>query len=382
MDIGTNTIELIKRNNLDKLGRYYFSKAFEFSLNKEFEKAFEFLKFGILYTTCDCKECYKFDDKILNKEFFKNHNLYNKEFFFVKAFLLSFSDTKSDLDEAISSIESYILISNDFWGKLLKAKILITLKFFDKSIHILKELDSKYKSSKVSYYLGKLLEDEFNIFGLDKIFKSFKINPSSTCCLNALSQYHSKHNRDLILPEQENILLDVFLSRKDLAVIFNNYLNNEFVNIDKKESTQYTQYEEIKFKNIIENLDLTKFNSNKIKRLERYKYLSFKKRKLTRKERIEKFNLRKHIFEDEKWDKRFDYKPPVEVIETLPIINEFNRIILTNINSFNNHSNLTTTDNKLAEHNSLKNDFSYYDNPFYNDSLDLDQQNPEFWDNL
>ena len=66
----------------------------------------------------------------------------------------------------------------------------------------------------------------------------------------------------------------------------------------------------------------------------------------------------------------------IKRFETLPIINDF----IGNILSYSNHfeTKKEMQDEDYYIHTELNNN----DNLFYNDSLDMDQQSPEFWDNL
>ena len=90
-------IDFVRRNNFEKIGKYYFEKAVNFVLERDFGKAYEFFKEGLDYVTCDCGE--KWIEKISNQvtTFFvdiENSDSNHVGYFFSKAFLYSYFNNR------------------------------------------------------------------------------------------------------------------------------------------------------------------------------------------------------------------------------------------------------------------------------------------------
>lgn len=334
---------LIKRNNKEELGKYFLKKATEFVLNKKIDEAYEFIKEGLDLLTCDCnnngwRNEYENSDKLIFTDF-KN---FEKQltYYFVKAYFLSFEKDEFSLLQALEAINKYLDVNEDEYGLYVKGKILFFLEKYNKSLEIFVKAKKYCDSSRLTFEIGNLKEEYLNEFGINELFDSFKINPSSVCCAKTLQKHWRKRGRNLILFEETNKLFSAFLysNTEEFCNLYNEYLKNEYLE------------EEV----------ITK-KRKKLKRKELKEMAEIAHAKLTNsKIRKEKRQPRNYNI--------------IKKFETLPIINDF----IGNILSYSNHfeTKIEMQDEDYYIHTELNN------NLFYNDSLDMDQQSPEFWDNL
>ena len=103
---------LIEINQKDRIGKYFFSKAITFALNEEFGKSFEFLKQGLDIITCDCiKGGWLKEYTQSNKKLFDDINIKyipHCEYYFVKAYVMSYEKEKRYLSIASNAIYKYL----------------------------------------------------------------------------------------------------------------------------------------------------------------------------------------------------------------------------------------------------------------------------------
>ncbi len=204
-------------NNFEDLGKNFLKKAMNFAVKKEFQKSYEFLKEGLLYVTCDCQRGIWFEDFENNK----NENLFNDienytsnhyEYFFVKSYVLSYSEDKIKLYSALESVEKCLKIEEEEESYLIKSRIHGELEEYEKANECILKASNLNNTSRSKYRLGRLREFQFNQYGIDNLFTSFIENPSSACCAEKLQQAFRK--RELILNYKDqfesNPLIDSF----------------------------------------------------------------------------------------------------------------------------------------------------------------------------
>jgi hypothetical protein len=202
----TDKLVIIETGNKEILGKYFFDKAINFSLKKEFGKAYEFIKLSLDLITCDCSfvdwdlKFDKLDKSIIND--FSNSTANHTEYLFVKSVLIAYSkDLKNPYIE-LDAVESYIEKESDEYGYYIKGKLLQKL---DKN---LEALDNYYlsheiaKTSKTFYRIGRIKEQFFNQYGLDFLYYALIKNSSSSCCAKELKLYYNKS--DLVINESQS----------------------------------------------------------------------------------------------------------------------------------------------------------------------------------
>ena len=217
--------QLVGIKDNENLGKYYFKKGIDFVTKKEFGKAYEFLKEGLGYFTCDCEfqnwhEKYKVS---LAKIFFdiENSNVNHSEYFFTKALLLSYTQDKKWLYVALESIEKYEETAVDEYTFYIKGKIYYNLDLYEKAYECVIKATSFSNNHRLNYRIGRLKEEYLKQNGTSFIFLSFSENPSSGCCAKELKRVYQNYNLNLQIIEEyiDNELIKEFTNNKS-SVLF------------------------------------------------------------------------------------------------------------------------------------------------------------------
>lgn len=208
---------LIENSHKDSIGKYFFSKAVSFALNKEFGKAYEFFKQGLDILTCDCViadwlKPYTDSDKKLFEDINIEHTPHF-EYFFVKAYILSYENDKKNLYLALDAIEKYFLVNQDEYGFYIKGKILLGLNEPRNAFECFENASSFGNNSRILYRIGRTKEQLLEENGLEELYNSFIKNPSSVCCARNIKKYMKERGNSLVLNEGET---------NDLLIAFNN----------------------------------------------------------------------------------------------------------------------------------------------------------------
>lgn len=209
-------IELIRQNNLEQLGKYFLRKGVNFAIENSFGKSYEFLKEGLDLLTCDCtignwRDAYSKSSKNI---FYDLHikNVHHHEYYFTKAYIMSYETDKKELYLALDSIEKYLEITEDEYGYYVKGKILAGLEEYEEALKNLYFAREIRDSLRLQYKIGRLKEKQLNGSGIAEILKSFLSNPSSTCCVRILQKHSKQHCIELEYDEvNDNALINSFL---------------------------------------------------------------------------------------------------------------------------------------------------------------------------
>ena len=214
-------IELIGRYDRDNIGKYYLKKAADFTAIGEIGKAYEFLLEGLDYLTCDCDkggwraEAVDLSNTVLNDLKYTGTNY--SEYYFVKAFFLSYIDSKKELYLALDAIDHYLYHDRNEYGLYVKGKVLLGLNEYTLALQAFTDA-SKYNScnSRLNYRIGRTKEQFLNEYGLDKLFEAYLLNPTSTCCGRELRNYSKSRNINIKVPENidNNTLLASFTNNE------------------------------------------------------------------------------------------------------------------------------------------------------------------------
>lgn len=176
-----------KNNDYERIGDLYFSKAVTNIENGNFKSAFNELIIGFENVSCDCS----FKGIIYTKrnDIVKslNNNFINctlSELDFIRAvfyFYVSEVDEK-DYSKSLNFINSFLEhnLSSEV-GHYLKGMILYRIEKIDEALSELEAALEIKNTSRVHYRIGRIKEEKLEQFGIDHLYQSIIINPSSLC---------------------------------------------------------------------------------------------------------------------------------------------------------------------------------------------------------
>lgn len=182
--------KLIELSQKELIGKEYFSSAVSFAFNNEFGKAYEFFKLGLDILTCDCQKGWLAPNAETNKKIFDDINVKHIphfEYYFVKAYILSYQSDKKSQYQALDAIDKYLEIKRDKYGCYVKGKILFSFNDNRKALLYFEEAMVYGINHRLLYRIGRTKEKLIER-GLDELFYSFFDNPSSACCARILKQ--------------------------------------------------------------------------------------------------------------------------------------------------------------------------------------------------
>lgn len=230
-----------KKRNSEELGKYFLKKAVDFALDRQFGKAYEFIKEGLDFLTCDCSVGGWKDNYLSSKKDIFNdlevRNCNNYEYYFTKAFLLRNDNNKKNTYLALDAIERYLNVVNDEYGLYIKAAILFKLNnSTEEALNLLYESKDIRTTSLILYRIGRFKEQELDEFGIYDLYQAFLENPSSVCCCRILQKNSKKRSISLDLNENNhsNILVKGFLSIEnewEFQSLYEATLNNSDINL-------------------------------------------------------------------------------------------------------------------------------------------------------
>ncbi len=230
--------KLIERNNKEALGKYFLKKAVDFAFDKAFGKSYEYLKEGLDILTCDCnrggwRNRFKNSEKTLFTDLLINFPQHT-EYYFVKAYILSFEDEKKELYLGLDAIEKYLTEREDEYGLYVKGKILLSLEEHSQAFDAFVQASHFGTNSRILYRIGRTKEQHLSEYGLEDLYISFDANTSSSCCARILKKYMKEREIDLSLDENEsNELLISFTDSDDewkFDNLYEKYLKQEYFN--------------------------------------------------------------------------------------------------------------------------------------------------------
>ncbi|MBE7685495.1 hypothetical protein [Tenacibaculum piscium] len=241
--------KLISRNNKESLGKYFLKKSVDFAIENSFSKSYEFIKEGLDILTCDCGSWRRKFEK-LDKDIFEDLIINTDEkleYYFVKGYFLCFKENKKELYLGLDAIEKYLKEKIDEYGLYVKGKILIGLGEYNEALSTFSEAIKFGKNSRLLYRIGRTKEKYFNLHGLEDLYESFNINPSSVCCTRVLKKYTNERKIEL-LPfkfndEEQNELFISFIDSDDeweFDNLYEKYLSYEFLDNDLTKETMPT----------------------------------------------------------------------------------------------------------------------------------------------
>lgn len=231
----------IEKSQKEGIGKYFLSKAVVFATNKEFGKSYEFLKEGLDILTCDCpsknwKKTYDISDKKLFEDLNINH-LLHYEYYFVKAYILSFEKDLKNLYLALDAVDKYQEKIDDEYGYYVRGKILLGLGKPIEAFESFKKATNFDWNPRLLYRMARIKEEFLNEFGLDELYCSFIENPSSPCCARILKKYMILRGKELSLKDGETNELLLSFNKKDdgwnLQNIYTELLESQIADTDE-----------------------------------------------------------------------------------------------------------------------------------------------------
>ena len=232
--------KLIERSHKESIGKHYLSKAVSFAMKKEFGKSYEFFKEGLDILTCDCirggwLKAYSDSEKILFDDINVSHTPHF-EYYFVKAYMMSYEEDKKNLFLALDAIDRYLETNEDEYGYYVKGKILVGLDDPREAFECFMSASMfGVDNQRLLYRIGRTKE-QLEENGLEELYYSFKKNPLSACCTRVLKKSIKDRGNTLSLIEGEtNVLLVAFNSDEDeweFQRLFEELLDSQLENED------------------------------------------------------------------------------------------------------------------------------------------------------
>ena len=183
--------QLIEKKDIEGIGKYYLAAGVEAYLSKDINKSYECFRIGLNILTCDCSRgnwLKKIEPSLYNISSFTNIQI--KEFYFCKAFLLSYNSDLKSLYVALDDIENYLILAeDDSVGWYIKGKISIGLEKYQDALNCFQKSITLQPSSRTLYRIGRLKEQHLQEDGIADLFDAYIQNQSSACCCRVLQQY-------------------------------------------------------------------------------------------------------------------------------------------------------------------------------------------------
>ncbi|WP_286812487.1 MULTISPECIES: hypothetical protein [unclassified Maribacter] len=322
-------IDLIKRFDLENLGKSFIVQGFGFMNSKQYSKASELFKQGLDLVSCQCgngwKDEYMFDfEKIVPSKTLKYSSTENSlDYYFTQAFLYSYVDAnkqKELLNKGLDLILKYLKNNDCIYGYYIQGVLFSELKLNKQALDSFMKAKELGNLNCINYKIGVLKESIENDYGLTDLIETFISNPSSLCCAYHLSYNWTKRR----LAFELSVPPSVHPHKNSLKI--NDLTGPTFID---------------EYKNILENEKSLIFeellSSKNKKSADFFNYINDEREFLRLQKEIIKEKKRNKQIEDE-WDRKYGKKNTrKEYINRIPI-------------------NL--------------------------DALDVDQYPPEFWDNL
>lgn len=234
-----NKQELISRDNKEALGKYYLKKGVDFAFEKSFGKSYEFFKEGLDILTCDCgswrKRFEESDKSILEDLVIKMEE--RLEYYFVKGYLLCFEENKKELYLGLDAIDKYLNERTDEYGLYVKGEILLRLEQPSDALNAFSEaLELGGTNSRLMYRIGRTNEQHLDTYGLEELYQSFDINPSSACCARVLKKYMKEREIEFLIDSSNDNPLIISFSSSESEWKFDNlyekYLSKDYLGDD------------------------------------------------------------------------------------------------------------------------------------------------------
>lgn len=181
-----------KNNDQERIGDLYFNKAVNNLKNGNFKSAFNELMIGFENVSCDCELSTLIEEnqEIISQAFKTNSiNCTTTELNFIRAVFYFFIDSgnygkeqNGAASKGLPFINSFLEEnSNSEIGHYLKGRILTAVGNFDEAVSEMELALTIKQTGRVHYRLGRYKEQKLEQFGIDHLYQSILLNPSSLC---------------------------------------------------------------------------------------------------------------------------------------------------------------------------------------------------------
>lgn len=227
--VGKKVFKYQKNNDNERIGQLYFNNAITNIENGNFKSAYSKLLAGFENVSCDCALTTLIESRYEQITLSLKSNSITcslSELDFIRAVIYYFSDSgnfgqeqKGIYKRALLLIDSYLDdYPNSEIGHYLKGRVLSSLKNFEEAISEFEFALSIKETPRVHYRIGRIKEQKLQQFGIDNLYKSILLNPSSLCSLRWFKDCCDSRGIKL----QTN-------THKLLANYFNNRNTDEFI---------------------------------------------------------------------------------------------------------------------------------------------------------
>jgi hypothetical protein len=192
LSTGRKLFRYQKNNDNERIGDLYFAKAITNLKDGNFKSAFNELMLGFENVSCDCilsTLIEKNQELIIQSLKTNSINCTSFELDFIRAVFYYFLDSgnfgqeqKGIYAKALPFIDSFLEENiNSEIGHYLKGRILSGLENFEEAIIELELALTIKNTPRVHYRIGRIKEQKLEQFGINHLFQSILLNPSSLC---------------------------------------------------------------------------------------------------------------------------------------------------------------------------------------------------------
>jgi len=215
--LGKEIFRYQTNNNNERIGDLYFKNAIESIVCGDFHAAYNELLVGFETVSCDCYLSQLIKNKYDEIVYSLNNNPISCTLFeldFIRAVIYFFIDSgnygvaqNGTYQKALSFIDSYLEIfpESDI-AHYLKGRVLVGFENFETVFEELELALSLKETARTHYRLGRIKEQKLNMYGVDHLYKSVLMNPTSlcslrwfkNCCDNRLIKFETNTNKLLV----------------------------------------------------------------------------------------------------------------------------------------------------------------------------------------
>lgn len=206
LDEGKILFNLLKKGNLDDLGKYYLNKANKDIMQFDFKNAYENIILGFEYIVCDCLfgiwNIKDLDKVLIDCETF---NCSIHQLNLVQAYIYWLS---SKLDSALNCINNFIQFNNnEELAYYLKGRIYDGKEDYVKALEFYNKALSIKKTNKALYRIGRIKEVNLNENGIPELYEASLRNVISHCTAQLAD---NSIKRGIFLPKPKSFFIDIF----------------------------------------------------------------------------------------------------------------------------------------------------------------------------
>lgn len=256
---GKEVYKFFKNDNLDKIGKYYLTKANKNIINLDYKNAYNNIITGFDYLVCDCilgLSGYQNLDKILIES--ETFNCSINQINLIQAYVYWINNK---YETALNCINNFIqLENNNEIGYYLKGRIYAGMEDYIKAITCYKQALVLRKTNRTLYRIGRTKE-ELNENGIPELYEASLSNVISHCS-SWLAEYSVC--RGIKLPESEFLIINIFNKRSDLLFIM---AEEDKIKLKDGKELNIVEEKSILLNSLMSNKDLFLKSTNKSTKL-------------------------------------------------------------------------------------------------------------------